>query len=771
MEPVRNNTKMPCCDQTSEKSNTGPYCLTIKNILQEIFSYMDPKDLVSCSQVNRTWNECAQKDSQWIPLLKKYFPSVSLEKGENKAQFRKCMNFILNLKNGLYYHRIINAGETGIASVGPDNNIIMENGGKITVLDLENNSEIELIPAIEEKVKSVRKSKDGNKVITLSTTNKLKVWDLKSNCVITNMDDVSDFQVIKGNKFVTTNKGKFDVWDLNTGHEIVSFPTAHHGDIDQFFEMSNGKIITTSTDNTLKIWDLDQHICTNSVQAISKTPIFETKKKLIVFESDSPNQHDEYEILFFDPQSNQIIKKVPNYDNIECFIEINEEEILIKNRHYYPTPILNLETMEMSSYQIKFSHRGLAPVCKLIDGSILWAECGGAIFAWKKGKEDEGQIYGHCVNEDIKDRTDNYYITKNGKLITISNSKDVHIFDFAISKKEVLKNLASNIENNFSDNKYFKLFNKLSKNDQNQIYEHHYSIIKPSLDTDFKGFSTFAFHNTFGKTSPIDQKVKAVENYAKTFSDEISPTINKQIIQEFPVLNPKEAYVDLKAKTIISALDYLSLLNFTDQKAYSDRLQIPFYNLKELGIVTFTDLEKLGINPNVMFEIQDLQAVVKNESPQIDFDNQNSTYKAVDTLKDQVQQGLSCLKTICTLMDKISPFCNGLQSFTQWIENADNINSQLIRIEKELLAALSSPKDLKKVNHVQLNKAKETFCSLLLDLEEIEKESQIIHLEAYLKQYGIKQAWKALKKSKNNPDLSLSQIKEKTIEGYYQMGL
>ncbi|MBK7337852.1 MAG: WD40 repeat domain-containing protein [Saprospirales bacterium] len=124
-------------------------------------------------------------------------------------------------------------------------------------------------------VRSVAFNPNGDKIITTSDDETVKVWDANSGqCILTlqGHSDVVRSAVFNpnGDKIITTSDDKTaKVWDVNSGQCLSTFQCESASILIGAFHANRDRIITASNNNTAKIWDANSRQCIGTLQGHS----------------------------------------------------------------------------------------------------------------------------------------------------------------------------------------------------------------------------------------------------------------------------------------------------------------------------------------------------------------------------------------------------------------------------------------------------------------------------------------------------------------------
>jgi len=101
---------------------------------------------------------------------------------------------------------------------------------------------------------------DNNKIVSLGT-DAVKIWDIRSGNLITNLNDgsgsiASCFQFVGGNQIITGgHDGQVKLWDAQSG-QVTNFAGARHYNAVNEIQTDGKTAISACQDGSLKVWDL-----------------------------------------------------------------------------------------------------------------------------------------------------------------------------------------------------------------------------------------------------------------------------------------------------------------------------------------------------------------------------------------------------------------------------------------------------------------------------------------------------------------------------------
>ena len=115
-------------------------------------------------------------------------------------------------------------------------------------------------------------NKDGDKLVTASTDNTAKVWDVASGeCLATLAGHTAFLYTANftnaGDKIVTASfDGTVKIWDVETGTCLSTLQGHTKYVVSAQFNRVGDKVVTASYDRTAKIWDVETGTCLSTLQ-------------------------------------------------------------------------------------------------------------------------------------------------------------------------------------------------------------------------------------------------------------------------------------------------------------------------------------------------------------------------------------------------------------------------------------------------------------------------------------------------------------------------
>ena len=128
--------------------------------------------------------------------------------------------------------------------------------------DLENGRELRTITGHKDSVCAVGVTPNGQRAVTSSHDNTLKVWDLESGRELYTLNDHASWMETvaitpDGRRTVLGNRSTLQVWDLETGNLLHTLG-GHPGGVRDVALMADGqRAVSVSDEGTLKVWDIE----------------------------------------------------------------------------------------------------------------------------------------------------------------------------------------------------------------------------------------------------------------------------------------------------------------------------------------------------------------------------------------------------------------------------------------------------------------------------------------------------------------------------------
>jgi WD40 repeat protein len=186
----------------------------------------------------------------------------------------------------------------------PDDNYFLH------ILDSENGNVLKSIDAHSNTINYCCCSPDGKKVVSVSYTGDIKVWNLKSGTLIMtllgHLGSVNSCDISPDGKYLLTASSDhaLKMWDLDNGNLIKTYSN-HSGEVLACSFFPDGKrIMSASGDQTIKVWN------TGPFQTAEITE--KHINKFIVYGRKIISQTTDHLILVWDSETGDIIDTYPD---------------------------------------------------------------------------------------------------------------------------------------------------------------------------------------------------------------------------------------------------------------------------------------------------------------------------------------------------------------------------------------------------------------------------------------------------------------------------
>lgn len=148
-------------------------------------------------------------------------------------------------------------------------------GNTLKVWDLETGHEVRTLMGHTAGVSAVAVTGDGRLAVSASWDTTLKVWDLTSGAEIRTLEGHAGpvhgvaVALLRQRVISASHDQTLKIWDLEAGHEVGSLQ-GHTASVSAVAVTADGgRAISASADNTLKIWDLNTGQVTRTLQGHS----------------------------------------------------------------------------------------------------------------------------------------------------------------------------------------------------------------------------------------------------------------------------------------------------------------------------------------------------------------------------------------------------------------------------------------------------------------------------------------------------------------------
>ena len=170
------------------------------------------------------------------------------------------------LRRACQYNKAVLGGHTSdvrSASFSPDGNRIVSasDDNTVRVWDASTGAELLELEGHTDRVRSASFSPDGNRIVSASWDNTVRVWDASTGAELLNLEghrssvNSASFSP-DGNRIVSASwDNTVRVWDASSGSELLNLE-GHTGDVSSAsFSPDGNRIVSASDDNTVRVWD------------------------------------------------------------------------------------------------------------------------------------------------------------------------------------------------------------------------------------------------------------------------------------------------------------------------------------------------------------------------------------------------------------------------------------------------------------------------------------------------------------------------------------
>lgn len=298
--------------------------------------------------------------------------------------------------------------------------------GIVCIWDIKNRKLLYNFRAHDSLITSVKIGQ--NNFYTSSKDLTVKQWDMEGNClkkIESHIDAVLDVGKTDNLLYTSGADGKIAIWDDNTKNSTNKKDLSGKIlDID--YNEDKQQIVTTGTDNILRIWDLKgkliKKINTNYDSWIWGTSYFENK---IITSS------DEGTYRMYDAESGEMLKKFVGHKSATYRVSVNKEKnVMVTNSWDNTSRIWDLETGECLT--VLKGHTYAVYSSYLTSTKIVTGSSDGTVRVWN--------YQGECLKVLRGHKGEIFHIAGEGNIVvTACSDKTIKIYD--IDKYECLGTL------------------------------------------------------------------------------------------------------------------------------------------------------------------------------------------------------------------------------------------------------------------------------------------------------------------------------------------
>jgi WD40 repeat protein len=226
----------------------------------------------------------------------------------------------------------------------------------IKVWDLETGRVLCTLSGHSDDVLAVVVTHDGRHAVSASDDHTLKVWDLETGHAIRTLEghsgNVADVALTPDGKraISASMDGTLKVWDLRSGHMLRTLE-GHSEGVEGIAVTQDGKrAVSASIDRTLKVWNLangrllrTMHGHVGAVRHVALTP---DGKRAVSASSD--NQSDDYRLLVWDLDTGRILHTLDGHtDGADCVAITPAGDMAVSGSQDHTLKIWNLATGQL----------------------------------------------------------------------------------------------------------------------------------------------------------------------------------------------------------------------------------------------------------------------------------------------------------------------------------------------------------------------------------------------------------------------------------------
>jgi hypothetical protein len=212
----------------------------------------------SADKTLKVWNLA---NNTCLAVLEHPAPVMSLSSGEDGTLFSSCGDRIIRAWNWKTNtcQTIPTEHKGNIYSVAIHNKKLYSSAEDpiIRIWDLEKNVSIGTLEGHTETVSSLALAKDGQFLFSGSDDRTVKVWNLQTRACIATLKQKSpvfSLALLDAKLFVGCHDWEIWTWDWQTSTHLTTLK-GHTGTVYSLAVTEDGKLISSSKDTTIKVWD------------------------------------------------------------------------------------------------------------------------------------------------------------------------------------------------------------------------------------------------------------------------------------------------------------------------------------------------------------------------------------------------------------------------------------------------------------------------------------------------------------------------------------
>ncbi len=346
---------------------------------------------------------------------------------------------------------------------------------------------------------------------------------------------VYSLAVVDGKLISGSSDDTIKVWDLET-HKCVHTLTGHTSTV-YSLAVVDGKLISGSSDDTIKVWDLETHKCVHTLTGHTGTVY-----SLAVVDGKLISGSWDRTIRVWDLETQECAHTLTGNTGTVYSLAVVDGK-LISSSSDDTIKVWDLETQECA--HTLTGHTGTVYSLAVVDGKLISGSDDDTIKVW--------DLETHKCVHTLTGHTNTVYslAVVDGKLISGSSDDTIKVWDLETHKcvhtltehmggvsslavvdgklisgsgddtikvwdfKATNDEILKEIADLFmnGDATAMDRFSRMSQKEKNEIYGELYKIIKPSLSRDYFGCAEHAFLGTEGLSSTPQQKAQAIQNY------------------------------------------------------------------------------------------------------------------------------------------------------------------------------------------------------------------------------------------------------------------
>ncbi|MBS0604674.1 MAG: F-box/WD repeat-containing protein [Verrucomicrobia bacterium] len=341
---------------------------------------------------------------------------------------------------------------------------------------------------------------DQERLISCSSDNTIKIWDLKTNTCTSTLQghDGPVFSLtLDGQRlFTSSSDGTIKIWDLNT-KECTATLQGHEGPVFSIV-LDGQKLFSSSLDNTIKIWDLNTKECTATLQG-GAGPVYKIALDGQKLFSGCLNNT----IMIWDLATNTSTVTLAGHTGAVHTV-VCDGQRLFSGSNDNTIKIWDLNTN--TSTATLQGHGGSVHSLAVVGQRLFSGSADSTVKVWDLNTYQ-------CI-DTFQDYNGRVFSLALDDQRVISGSNIITIRDTNVSDADVFNEIAGLLKSNdhSKTKEAMDRFSRMPPGAKNAIYGELYQIMPP-FENPSPACAADAFHDLNGLNSTPEQKAQAILNY------------------------------------------------------------------------------------------------------------------------------------------------------------------------------------------------------------------------------------------------------------------